>query len=869
MFHTQSGNHKRDVYISMPTGSGKSLCFQLPAVMQANKITLVFCPLLALIKDQIDHLNKLKIRAESINSKMTVKERNNVIAEIRAVKTAISFLYITPEQAATDFFKGLLDDMVRYGKVAYIVVDEAHCVSEWGHDFRPDYLKLGLIRSKYPDIKWIALTATAPKTVVADIMKNLHLRLPFTFKTPSFRHNLFYDVIYKNSIQNDFQHLKDFIKTVRRSSNLPANEAWPCGIIYCRTRDSVERVANAMNRINVKTAAYHAGLSASERIRVQEEWMAGTYPIMTATVSFGMGVDKANVRFVAHWDVPQTVAGYYQESGRAGRDGQPSFCRLYFCSQEVKTIDFLMKQDLAKAGNNKQRQSLVKNNIDNFSQMVLYCERLSCRHKFLSDYFGDEKPSKCNTHCDVCLNHEEAEEKLRNYRKLNFSSKFQNVVFNGEDEDFSDMYGGGRPGNRNDEAAYQEGGGSSDEGSSGEGSAAAESKNIIQRQLALRKLSATRILEQESSGTQINRVKFASSTEIKITGLTNGNRDMFLSMFVDVLKKNHEKCAGLTEDPNFDAFKYRHFEDIAREMEYTCFTNNKVLSLYRRSVAKAAQVIRDQTAVLKLNETIRDYLPKPAVANNGGGVTLATLSAQYEKEFPGICKEAGIPVEGEQAAATTKKKRSQHRPLKQELATQKTIKSFFNSSQEVNNNDVAKEESAIKKENDEPAAKKIKVEEPPIMIESDDDVVLPPIAKAPRINKMKGVLDSVKSRSPKVEDGLPPLPQIVQKNTTKTSGTPVNPKKESIILLPPPAILNEIICPGPVPPPAVAMPLPVPPPVVEPIQPPRKVPIPHKELVGYVKKYLNPHYAKKEINKDLFKSFAKYLSEKYRGTSSE
>lgn len=302
----------------MPTGSGKSLCYQLPGMLQENKITIVFSPLLALIKDQMDALNRLRISAESLNSKMTTKDRERVIIDLKSVKPNTKFLYITPEQAATDLFRTLLDSLVRFQKIAYIAVDEAHCVSQWGHDFRPDYLKLGELRKKYPSIPWIALTATASKHVVDDIFKNLHLINPEIFRKPCFRKNLYYDIIYKNSIQDDYTHLKGFIleclkkgdERNAKGDTKPSQKS--CGIIYCRTKETVERVAAALTRHGVETKAYHAGLKASDRKEVQEDWMAGKFPVICATVSFGMGVDKATVRFVVHWDVPQSVAAYYQ-----------------------------------------------------------------------------------------------------------------------------------------------------------------------------------------------------------------------------------------------------------------------------------------------------------------------------------------------------------------------------------------------------------------------------------------------------------------------------------------------------------------------------------------------------------------------------
>lgn len=293
----------------MPTGSGKSLCYQLPGLISKNKVTIVFSPLLALIKDQIDYLNNININAVSLNSKTPSKEKHRIINDLKSVKPETKLLYITPEQAATDTFKNLFQSMLKYKKILLIAVDEAHCVSEWGHDFRPDYLKLGTLRDICSNIPFIALTATASKTVKEDIISSLKLKHPVAeYVIPTFRKNLYYDVVFKNSIDNDFEHIQNYVRKILDNDD----DKLSCGIIYCRTRQSAETVAYNLSRLGIQTVAYHAGLSTKERNQIQEDWMSGKYSIISATISFGMGVDKASVRFVIHWELSQNMANYYQ-----------------------------------------------------------------------------------------------------------------------------------------------------------------------------------------------------------------------------------------------------------------------------------------------------------------------------------------------------------------------------------------------------------------------------------------------------------------------------------------------------------------------------------------------------------------------------
>ncbi|XP_067948353.1 ATP-dependent DNA helicase Q5-like [Watersipora subatra] len=392
-----------DIFICMPTGAGKSLCYQLPAVAQKG-LTLVITPLIALMFDQLDHLHKLGICAATLNSKLTSQERTQLLTDLKRTTPRTRLLYLTPEQTATDTFQQLLRQWNKEKLVKYLVVDEAHCVSQWGHDFRPDYLKLGKLRQYIKGVPCIALTATATKKVVDDIKESLHFQKnSLSFTVSCFRPNLFYDVKFKELLNDPFKDLCQFaFEALKVDSDSPDWVSLTgCGIVYCRTREACAQVAGRMSNHGIPTKAYHAGLKQSFRDDVQAEWTNGQTPVIAATISFGMGIDKANVRFVAHWTVPKSMAGYYQESGRAGRDGLPSRCRLYYSRHERDTIVYLIKKEAAGKTAVKH-QARAKASQKDFMAMTNYCETTECRHAQISAYFGEEKKVTCGSSCDCC-----------------------------------------------------------------------------------------------------------------------------------------------------------------------------------------------------------------------------------------------------------------------------------------------------------------------------------------------------------------------------------------------------------------------------------------------------------------------------------
>ena len=353
----------RDVFVLMPTGGGKSLCFQLPALTR-DGLTIVVSPLISLMKDQVDALQTSGIPATYLNSTV---DREEAKARWRGLHRGdYRLLYVAPERLMLDTF---LERALNWN-IAQFAIDEAHCISEWGHDFRPDYRELKKLRKHLPDVPIMALTATATEQVRADIIKELNLRDPRSYVASFNRPNLTYRVVAKTA---PYDQLLAFIRSRPNDS----------GIVYCASRKSTESLARNLNEDGVSTKTYHAGLTTSERTRHQEAFLRDDVRVITATIAFGMGINKPNVRFVVHYDLPKNLESYYQETGRAGRDGLPSECVLLFSPGDVaKQLHFIDEKSESEARIARAQ----------LRQMVHYAETRECRRATLLKYFGETYP---------------------------------------------------------------------------------------------------------------------------------------------------------------------------------------------------------------------------------------------------------------------------------------------------------------------------------------------------------------------------------------------------------------------------------------------------------------------------------------------
>ncbi|HXH70751.1 MAG TPA: DNA helicase RecQ [Pyrinomonadaceae bacterium] len=366
---------KKDCIVLMPTGGGKSLCYQIPALM-LDGLTVVISPLIALMKDQVDALKNNGVEAAFLNSTQTSREQTEVFQSIRSGK--LKLLYVAPErllQSGDQFI-----DFLKSVNVSLFAIDEAHCISSWGHDFRPEYMQLARLKSQFPEIPLIALTATADKLVRKDIIERLNVRNSAMFVSSFNRPNIFYTVEPK---RNSFARLLEYLESRRDES----------GIVYCLSRSSADSLAADLRGEGFNALSYHAGLDKEMRDRHQELFLKDEVKIIVATIAFGMGIDKSNVRFVVHMDLPKNIESYYQETGRAGRDGLQSDALLFFSWGDVNKLKGFAEVD----GNKSQTEIMLKK----LNTMGAFGDLKTCRRKFLLNYFSEELTEDCG-HCDNC-----------------------------------------------------------------------------------------------------------------------------------------------------------------------------------------------------------------------------------------------------------------------------------------------------------------------------------------------------------------------------------------------------------------------------------------------------------------------------------
>jgi ATP-dependent DNA helicase RecQ len=373
-----------DALCIMPTGGGKSICYQIPALM-SDGIAIVISPLISLMKDQVTSLNQNGIRAAYINSTLTSAQQSRAI--YNAMRGEYKLIYVAPERLEVPAFLNLCNSI----KISLIAVDEAHCVSQWGHDFRPSYLKIADFISKLDNRPVIsAFTATATDAVKRDILNLLGLKNPFEITTGFDRKNLFF------AVKRPQRKQKELLAIVSEHKN-------QSGIIYCATRKNVEKVSDFLNDNGYDSLIYHAGLNSEIRNRNQEDFINDRCNLIVATNAFGMGIDKPDVRFVVHYNMPKNLENYYQEAGRAGRDGENSDCILLYSPADVHTQRFFIENnDENDELTDEQREKIKKNDYYKLNKMVGYCTSTTCLRNYILNYFGEYHTNDCNN-CSACL----------------------------------------------------------------------------------------------------------------------------------------------------------------------------------------------------------------------------------------------------------------------------------------------------------------------------------------------------------------------------------------------------------------------------------------------------------------------------------
>ncbi|MFU2059469.1 ATP-dependent DNA helicase RecQ [Avibacterium volantium] len=370
----QAALSQRDSLVIMATGNGKSLCYQIPALCFSG-LTLVISPLISLMKDQVDQLLANGIEVDYLNSTQTFEQQQ--IVQNKAISGQLKLLYISPEKAmTTSFFQ-----FISHCQVSFIAIDEAHCISQWGHDFRPEYTQLGGLKRCFPNAPIMALTATADSATRQDILHHLQLNDPHIYIGSFDRPNIRYTLVEK-------------FKPMEQLSHFVLGQKGKSGIVYCNSRNKVERIAESLRKKGVAAQAYHAGMEASQREQVQRAFQRDNVQVVVATIAFGMGINKSNVRFVAHFDLPRSIEAYYQETGRAGRDDLPAEAVLFY-----EPADYAWLQKILLEKPESPQRQIEQHKLEAIGE---FAESQTCRRLVLLNYFGEHRQTPCGN-CDICL----------------------------------------------------------------------------------------------------------------------------------------------------------------------------------------------------------------------------------------------------------------------------------------------------------------------------------------------------------------------------------------------------------------------------------------------------------------------------------
>lgn len=364
----------QDALVVMATGNGKSLCYQIPALC-FDGLTLVISPLISLMKDQVDQLQANGIEADFLNSSQTLEQQQQV--QNKLISGQLKLLYVSPEKVMTNSFFQLIS----YSKVSFIAIDEAHCISQWGHDFRPEYTQLGGLKASFPNAPIMALTATADYATRQDILTHLNLENPHKYIGSFDRPNIRY------TLEEKYKPMEQLIRFVLAQKG-------KSGIIYCNSRNKVERIAESLRNKGVSAAAYHAGMETAVRECVQQDFQRDNVQVVVATIAFGMGINKSNVRFVAHFDLPRSIESYYQETGRAGRDDLPAEAVLFY-----EPADYAWLQKILLEKPETPQRQIEQHKLEAIGE---FAESQTCRRLVLLNYFGEHRQTPCNN-CDICL----------------------------------------------------------------------------------------------------------------------------------------------------------------------------------------------------------------------------------------------------------------------------------------------------------------------------------------------------------------------------------------------------------------------------------------------------------------------------------